>query len=239
MENLAAIGDVPQTSATFFSYVFNFDTDTKNQLLNLAQYILLAIIPIVLLNKSVQYIFPESDETATTWTLLGEITGQLVYIFVALVFINRVLTYIPTYSKIGYTEMNLASVILPFLVIILSLQTKVGQKVEILAQRAKKAYGGKSDATSKGEETQGPPQAVPTHQPSRADYVTTHQGLVSPQDARYAPGSEGGVIAQTGRDAEARTAQRTSPNFNSFYTSGPGGDYIEPMSMGGSSYAAF
>ena len=226
MDNLAATGDVPQTSTTFFSYVFNFDTDTKNQLLNLAQYILLAIIPIVLLNKSVQYIFPESNEEATTWTLLGEITGQLVYIFVALVFINRVLTYIPTYSKIGYAEMNLASVILPFLVIILSLQTKVGQKVEILFGRAKEAYGGKSDVPSKGEETQGPPQAVPTHQPSRADYVTTHQGLVSPQDGRGSVGAQSGPAAP-------------GPDFNNFYTSGPGGDYIEPMSMGGASYAAF
>ena len=236
MDNLDDIGDIPQTNTTFFSYVFNFDTDTKNQLLNLAQYILLAIIPIVLLNKSVQYIFPEPDETATTWTHLGEVVGQLIYIFVVLVFINRVITYIPTYSKIGYSSISLLSVALPFLVIVLSLQTKVGQKVEILAQRAKKAYAGKQESRQdETEEGSGPPSAVPTHQPSRADYITTHQGLTSPN----APGSEGGLIAQTGRDAESRTAQRSSPNFNNFYTSGPGGDYIEPMSMGGTSYAAF
>ena len=237
MDNLDEIGAVPQTSATFFSYVFNFDTDTKNQLLNLAQYILLAIIPIVLLNKSVQYIFPEPDETGTTWTHLGEVVGQLIYIFIILVFINRIITYIPTYSKIGYTSISLLSVALPFLVIILSLQTKVGQKVEILAQRAKKAYAGTQE--TKRDETESSGQPLATHQPSRADYLTTNQGLTSPQNARHAPGSEGAVIAQTGREAEARSGQSSSPNFNSFYTSGPGGDYIEPMSMGGTSYAAF
>jgi len=237
MDNFDEIGNVPQTNTTFFSYVFNLDTNTKNQLLNLAQYIVLAIVPIVLLNKSVQYIFPEPDESATTLTHLGEVVGQLIYIFIVLVFINRVITYIPTYSKIDYTSISLLSVALPFLVIILSLQTKVGQKVEILAQRAKQAYAGKQETGhDETEESSGPPPAVPTHQPSRSDYITTHQGLTAP----HAPGSEGGLIAQTGRDAEARTGKRSSHDFNSFYTSGPGGDYIEPMSIGGgASYAAY
>lgn len=236
MDNLNDFNGVPleKDTTTFFSHVFNFDTDTKNEILNLAQYIIIAIIPIVMLNKSVQHIFPVIDESATTFTLLGEVIGQLVYIFVALIFIHRVITYIPTYSKVAYTGVNLLSVILPFLVIILSLQTKVGKKVEILVQRAKDAYMGKE--TNQEETHEMPvimpptiPAAIPTHQPSKPEH---HELTVPPHET----GLQSNVMTQHMRDGN--TSQTVTPNFNTMYT--PGGDNIEPMSLGNNSnYAAF
>jgi hypothetical protein len=222
------------TNKTFFSYVFNFDTETKNSLFNLTQYLLLAVIPVVLLNKSVQYVFPEPDETATTLTHLGEIAGQLVYIFIMLVFINRIITYIPTYSQIAYGDISLLSVVLPFLVIILSLQTKVGQKVGILVERAKKAYSGKTEVVEQDDSSSSQP--LPTHQASRADYVTTNQGSAGIQGG----GAEGVYTAQMRKDsAPSRTGPGGSPDFNAFYTNGPGTNFVEPMAGGQMNYAAF
>ena len=37
----------------FFKHVFNFDDDSKAEILNVIQYALVAIIPIVVLNKTV------------------------------------------------------------------------------------------------------------------------------------------------------------------------------------------
>ena len=43
--------DSSDDSKSFFKHVFNFDDDSKSDILNIIQYALLAIIPIVLLNK--------------------------------------------------------------------------------------------------------------------------------------------------------------------------------------------
>ena len=41
------------SNKSFLKHVFNFDDDSKSEILNILQYALLAIIPIVLLNKSI------------------------------------------------------------------------------------------------------------------------------------------------------------------------------------------
>ena len=53
--------DSSDDSKSFFKHVFNFDDDSKSDILNIIQYALLAIIPIVLLNKSIGKYVPESD----------------------------------------------------------------------------------------------------------------------------------------------------------------------------------
>ena len=39
---------------SLIKHVFNFDDDSKNEMMNIVQYSLLAVIPIVFLNKSSQ-----------------------------------------------------------------------------------------------------------------------------------------------------------------------------------------
>ena len=49
-------------SKNFFKYVFNFDDASKSDMLNIIQYTLIAIIPVVSLNKAMQKYVPESDD---------------------------------------------------------------------------------------------------------------------------------------------------------------------------------
>ena len=49
-------------SVSFFQHVFNFDDDTKSELLNISQYSLLAVVPVVALNKTIQKFIPEADD---------------------------------------------------------------------------------------------------------------------------------------------------------------------------------
>jgi len=105
----------------FIGHVFNFDEETKNQIFNLVQYSLLSIIPVVLLNKTIQKFIPEADDTKSNVELLAEIVGQTVILFVGMFFIHRLVTYVPTYSKVCYESFSLVSIVLSFLVIILSL----------------------------------------------------------------------------------------------------------------------
>ena len=63
MDSLESTGGSSKTGISgFFGYVFNFDSETKSELMNIIQYALLALIPIVFLNKIMQKFIPEADE---------------------------------------------------------------------------------------------------------------------------------------------------------------------------------
>lgn len=119
----------------FISHVFNFDNKSKNELTNIIQYSILAIFPIVILNKTIQRFIPEADETKGSIEVLIEIILQLGIIFVGMFFIHRIITYIPTYSEYKYDNLSVVNNIISFLIIILSLQTKLGEKMNIIIDR--------------------------------------------------------------------------------------------------------
>ena len=68
-------------SVSFFKHVFNFDEDTKTQIMNISQYAVTAIIPIVLLNKTIQNVIPEADDSKKSLEILAEVVGQIVIMF--------------------------------------------------------------------------------------------------------------------------------------------------------------
>ncbi len=149
---------------TFVSHVFNFDEDTKDTLLNVSQYTALSIIPVVLVNKAVQRMFPEPDEDKSNLEILAEVIGQLVFMLVAVFFVHRLVTFVPTYSGAEYKELNLFSVVLVFLVLMLSVQTRAGQKVNILMDRLIDYYEGAPASKKDAKEPQQQQQQQPMMQ---------------------------------------------------------------------------
>jgi hypothetical protein len=146
-----------KSSKSFIKHVFNFEDEGKAEFLNVIQYSLLAIIPIVALNKVMQKFVPEADDQKGSFEILAEVIGQIVVLFVGLIFINRIITYVPTYSGIKYPEHNIIFIITGTLMVILSLQTKLGDKVTILVERLFDLWEGKSadDKKKKGKGKQG------------------------------------------------------------------------------------
>ena len=134
----------------FFKYVFNFDDDSKTEILNIIQYSVIAIIPIVILNKLSQKYIPEADEEKGSLEILAEVVIQILVMFLGILFINRIITYIPNYSGKKYSDISITNFILPILMVILSLQTKLGEKVSILVDRVSDLWnGGKDDKKKK------------------------------------------------------------------------------------------
>ena len=70
-----------EQSQGFFNHVFKFDDSTKKELLNIIQYAILSIIPIAVLNKSVQKIIPDADEEKGSIEILVEVLIQLIVMF--------------------------------------------------------------------------------------------------------------------------------------------------------------
>ena len=133
----------------FFKHVFNFDDDSKSDILNIIQYSLIAIIPVIVLNKSMQKYVPEADEQKGNLEILAEIVLQIIIMFIGLLTVHRMITFVPTNSGLDYPEFSIIFIILAVLMITLSLQTKLGEKVSILTERLTELWEGKSDNKKK------------------------------------------------------------------------------------------
>jgi len=141
-ENLSKIISKNLTGEkSYFEKIFNFDTESRGEMSNVLQYTFISIIPIILLNKLIQYFSPEVDEEKKSLEILFEIIIQLVVLFIGLFFINRVVTIIPTYSKINYPTFSLSGFLILVLVMF-SFQTKLGEKMNILIERLEHLWGG-------------------------------------------------------------------------------------------------
>lgn len=140
MDNLEK--KVSENTPGFFSYMFSLDEDNKNTLLNLGQYSLLAVLPVIALNKLSHNIFPEADEEKAFYLTFFEIVAQVFVVLAGIFFINRFALYFSPFSKKDYEPINILNVIVLFLIIIFSFQTKVGEKVNILYEKTMDYWNG-------------------------------------------------------------------------------------------------
>ena len=212
------------TKPTFFSHVFSTTEESKAELLNTLQYAALGIVPIVVLNKVIQRFVPEADLEKSSLELLVEIFLQIIIMFCGIIVIHRIITYIPTYSGFRYESLTLTNTILAFLIIILSIQSKLGLKVNIIYDRIMTLWNGedtedtdpknkrKSKKKKDGANTQSSGSTI--HVPSQGDYLeesgpttifppapisSTHSGGSSQQNMEnYYDGGGGGPLPANG-----------------------------------------
>ena len=150
----------------FFSYVFNFDTENKNAIFNMLQYGALSIIPVILTLRLIKSIIPEDDETKGSLEITFEVIAQLSILILAVWYTNKIIRYIPTYTGSPYSSFSETSAIIPFVIILLTMQTKLGAKVNLLIDRVSEYIRGSTG-------TQSPPQ----QQQEQQQHVSTPDNL--------------------------------------------------------------
>jgi hypothetical protein len=178
---------VSAKSTGFFKHVFNFDDENKHSMLNMLQYTMLTFIPVVLILRGVKYIFPEEDDTKGSLEILAESVAQIGFIIIAIWFTQKIIYYIPTYSGQAYQKFHETDFIIPFILILVTMQTKLGAKINILIDRLGDLWHGRIRGQPQHQQgQQGQPQGqqqlqqhMPQHQPSSADYLDRTQLLPS------------------------------------------------------------
>ena len=232
MEKLTdSINSDTSSSLNFFKYVFNFDEENKNGLMNMIQYTILSIIPVLITLRLIKQIIPEEDESKGSLEIVLESVGQIILIILAIWFTNKIIRFIPTYSGEFYGKFNETNFIIPFIIILATMQTKLGAKLNILLDRVIELWQGKKEALAKGQQgqQQGGQNVVRVtqpfsgqHQPSQADYLDAGQLLPSNRQLSAMP----------------NMGQQQSPDFNAMYPNNPtpmpgamnpGGMMVEPM----------
>lgn len=218
---------------TFISHVFVTTDEGKAELLNVVQYSSIGILPIIILNKLIQRFSPDVDDDKSSLEIVVEVFLQLIVMFCGIVFIHRIITYFPTYSGFKYEELVLTNVILAFLIIVLSIQTKLGLKVSILTERVQSLWDGNSSEernakAKKNVKVSQPLSGRASHNPSQGDSVDGFQnGAFPPAPISSSPNKSGGS------------------GYDNLMNGGGGGgmgsyDFLQPANaLLGSSFGAF
>jgi hypothetical protein len=140
-----AISDSTKKTEGFFKYVFKMGDYEQSVLLNIAQYTVMAIIPVIIVLYVNHYYIPEVDEEKGSLVILAEMFGQLFFILFSFYFIHRIICYFPTYSGLKYGDFSVIQLILILLFIFISMSKhKLGAKTLILIERTEDMVDGNS-----------------------------------------------------------------------------------------------
>lgn len=120
---------------SFVSYMFHLSQKDKVELMNVGQYVVLAIIPLAILVYLMRNYLPHFDDSKGNVEIIIEVVLQVVLLFIVFWFIHRLIHYFPTYSGSSYGSIHLFHVVVPLMFILFSLDTMLGQKVNLLLNR--------------------------------------------------------------------------------------------------------
>ena len=145
-------------------------------------------------------------------------------LFIGMLLINKAIRYFPTYSGSAYQPMDVLSIIPMFLVIMLSLQTRVGQKSAIVVDRTINIVSEKMgiDITPKdsknaknqkqGQQGKSGPPSVPTTMPTRSQPSGGNQQIANSM--------LGGGTTSLSLPYGKFWVDHKCPDFNSMYGAG-------------------
>jgi hypothetical protein len=146
--------------SSFFDYITTITPNEKTQLMNLIQYGGLTILPILLVLKLMKLYVPSEDPFKASTELVIEVLVQLIVIVVSFFFIHKLVVYLPTYSGREYDKFSLLSGLLPLFFLMFTLDTKLGEKLNILLDRLLFALGIKKEPFEDEEEKNKPKEGM-------------------------------------------------------------------------------
>ena len=237
----------------FLKYVFNFEEDNKGQIMNLFQYTILAILPVILTLKAIKHIIPEDDDSKGSLEILGECVGQLLFILAAIWISNRIITYIPTYSGLSYNNYDPISFIIPFLIILSTMQTKFGAKLNILFERCMELWRGKVNPAKNNNNNNNANNNNANNVVTVSQPVVGNHNIHQSSRADMLDTSVLGAPGQVPNIDGFNVKQQTTNDFNSMYqqnnTGMPGGampgmappqnEVVAANSCGGSGFSGW
>ena len=158
----------------FFEYIFNFNRQNMENISNMWQYTFIAIPLILICLKLLNALSPSVDEAKGSLEIFLEIFISINVLLLTIWFVNKIIRYIPTRSKTPYHTFNETNFILPFLIILFTIDTKLGNKINILIDRLFDLYNGKTNLNNNKKNAQNQ-QDVKTTQPISRGAISQNQ----------------------------------------------------------------
>lgn len=232
-------------SEGFIKTVFPFDEDQKSLLLNIIQYTVLAIMPVVVVLKVVKNYVPEIDDDKASLMILLEVIGQSSFMFMSLYFIHKMICYVPTYSEKTYGDVNIINIIPSILLISITMQSKMGEKVQILVDRLWDLYEGQTGSKQQVQSKKGQAGQVRVTQPLSQQY-SGNPNIDIPQQLQPQMTNMKSGTNEYSMNQQAPQQQPSEPDFNSMYAGpqnqmmGANSPMMEPMAANeGGGFSSF
>lgn len=120
---------------TLFERMTKLDDKDKSQVLNVFQYTLMCVIPLVIYIWIMKKYLPKYDENKSSLEISVEVVLQLLSIVLVFWLTHRFVSFVNTYSGEDYDRVNLLNTVLPVLFLLLTLETNINKKVTELINR--------------------------------------------------------------------------------------------------------
>ena len=216
METIENLSKKTKANLGFLSSVFSFDDDFKASFMNINQYIFLALIPIILLTKTIKRFTPDPDNEKGSFEILFEILAQLFFLFAGLFIINRIVVYIPTYSEVDYEIFPISSVLIG-LMILFSFQTAIAEKMNILSERIEGLWNGEDTSNKKkkkGSSNVKVSQPI-SNQGQQPSYP--QQNMILPPPSSVSMNGTTSINNLPQMSGGGGSPQQSNQNYNDFY----------------------
>jgi len=145
--------DTANAGGGFFKQVFRLNEDAQGEVMNMMQYVAIGFIPVILVIYVIRYYVPDPDDDKGSLIIVAEIFAQTFAMLLGIYFIHRMIVYFPTYSGIKYERFHIINILMVFIMVLFSIKTKLGEKAQILVERAVDMWSG--NAGNKGGPAQG------------------------------------------------------------------------------------
>lgn len=139
---------------SLLGHLFTFNNEYKHDIFNILQYSSISLIPCVLLNKFIQYNIPEASTNKGSVEIILEIIIQLFVLLTGLWFIDRFTTYFKPYSTTPYPKHSVLFFSLGLIIILISIQSKLGEKINIIYDRILTHINGPTPIVHKQQQKQ-------------------------------------------------------------------------------------
>ena len=210
----------------FFKTVFSTSKTSQSEVMNATQFGLLSLAPAYALLRLLRAYVPEPDDSKGSLEISIEVLLQVACMVVGIILIDRAIIYIPTLSGTPYgATPNSLMPLLPFVIVLLTMQTKLGAKVDILYRRITDSQG-VSTEQQEYDRAHQEPVPVPDYLP-REGFQTQHPSLergseqATPQMERAL--SDSPLSQKTVPDTQPHPHAQTPPDNFSFDQGGNAG----------------
>ena len=130
----------PITNQGFFTYVFRLSKFKQEDLMNIVQYTLLSIVPVVLFIYFTKKYFPSLEETDSSLYIFTVTVIELIFMITGIFFIDRIINYIPTFSGKYYETINLTTIVVIFVLFMLITETGFKKRTLVMLERFDKFF---------------------------------------------------------------------------------------------------
>jgi hypothetical protein len=184
MDNYESDSNKNSKTKGFFSHVFEFNDQRKQELINLGQYVTLGFIFYTILIYVVDMYFPKIDDTSSSIEIIITLLLYLYIIFYSVYFIDRIICYFhsffgkPISGSSHNHDLLLFPLVTPILLAIISFNPQFQDGTYILFERLNDAWNGTDKKQKK--KNKGNPQQVQQQQQQIPITSSMYSGNTTP-----------------------------------------------------------